>query len=615
MNTPRFKLSMSALVVASTLALSACDAQVTLDTSDSSHATKTVTAKDANAFIAKTEKELSELYLESSRAEWIYANFITHDTSALSAEINRKMTESVVRLANQAAQFDDLELDYDTRRKLNKLKLALTLPAPQDAEKTAQLSTIVAELGGLYGKGKYCKDDGSCLSLGDMTAKMATSRDYNELLDLWQGWRQISKPMRPLYEQQVTLTNEGAKELGYADTGAMWRSKYDMPADDFTTELDRIWGQVKPLYNSLHCHVRAKLGEKYGTDKVPQDEPIPAHLLGNMWAQAWGNIYDVVAPENADPGYDVTELLAKNNYDELKMVKGAETFFTSMGFEPLPETFYERSLFVKPKDRDVQCHASAWNIDSKDDLRIKMCIQRTGEEFSVIHHELGHNFYQRAYNKQPLFYQESANDGFHEAIGDTIALSVTPGYLKEIGLLEQVPDESKDIGLLMKMALDKVAFVPFSLMVDQWRWQVFSGQVKPQDYNKAWWELREKYQGVQAPIARSEDDFDPGAKYHVPGNTPYTRYFLAHILQFEFHRSLCEIAGNDKAIHRCSIYNSKEAGEKLNAMLEMGSSRPWQEALDSITGKPQMDATAMLDYFAPLQRYLDEQNKGRNCGW
>lgn len=525
------------------------------------------------------------------------------------------MTETVVRLANEAAKYDELELDYDARRKLDKLKLALTLPAPQDANKTAQLSQIVAELGGLYGKGKYCKEDGSCLSLGDMTSKMATSRDYNELLDLWQGWRQISKPMRSLYEQQVVLTNEGAKELGYADTGTMWRSKYDMPADDFTTELDRIWGQVKPLYNSLHCHVRAKLGEKYGTDKVPQDQPIPAHLLGNMWAQAWGNIYDVVAPENADPGYDVTELLAQNNYDELKMVKGAENFFTSMGFDALPDTFYERSLFVKPKDRDVQCHASAWNIDSKDDLRIKMCIQRTGEEFSVIHHELGHNFYQRAYNKQPLFYQESANDGFHEAIGDTIALSVTPGYLKEIGLLEQVPDESKDIGLLMKMALDKVAFVPFSLMVDQWRWQVFSGEVAPENYNKTWWELREKYQGVQAPIARSESDFDPGAKYHVPGNTPYTRYFLAHILQFEFHRSLCEIAGNDKAIHRCSIYNSKEAGDKLNTMLEMGSSRPWQEALETVTGKQQMDATAMLDYFAPLQTYLDKQNKGRNCGW
>ena len=613
MTTKTFKLSLTALVVGASLSLTACN-----DANKSNAmpvVAQAVTAQDAKQFLAKSEQELKALYLESNRAEWIYANFITEDTSELSAAVNEKMTAAVVRLANEAAKFNALELDSDTRRKLDKLKQALTLAAPQDEAKNAELSKLMAELGGLYGKGKYCKTEGECLSLGDMTAKMATSRDYDELLDLWQGWRQVSKPMRPLYEQQVKLANEGAKELGYADTGAMWRSKYDMPADDFAKELDRIWGQVKPLYNSLHCHVRAKLGEKYGTDKVPQDQPIPAHLLGNMWAQTWGNVYDLVAPADADPGYDVTELLAKHNYDELTMVKGAEKFFTSMGFDPLPETFYERSLFTKPQDRDVQCHASAWNLDSKDDLRIKMCIQRTGEEFSVIHHELGHNFYQRAYNKLPLYYQESANDGFHEAIGDTIALSVTPGYLKEIGLLDQVPDESKDIGLLMKMAMDKVAFIPFGLLVDQWRWQVFSGQVTPENYNQAWWDLREKYQGVKAPIARSEADFDPGAKYHVPGNTPYTRYFLAHILQFEFHKSLCEIAGNKEAIHRCSVYNSKEAGERLNAMLEMGSSRPWQEALASVTGKPEMDATAILDYFAPLQTYLDEQNKGRQCGW
>ncbi|MDP5211564.1 M2 family metallopeptidase [Pseudoalteromonas tunicata] len=613
MTTKTFKLSLTALVVGASLSLTACN-----DANKSNAmpvVAQAVTAQDAKQFLAKSEQELQALYLESNRAEWIYANFITEDTSELSAAVNEKMTAAVVRLANEAAKFNALELDSDTRRKLDKLKQALTLAAPQDEAKNAELSKLMAELGGLYGKGKYCKTEGECLSLGDMTAKMATSRDYDELLDLWQGWRQVSKPMRPLYEQQVKLANEGAKELGYADTGAMWRSKYDMPADDFAKELDRIWGQVKPLYNSLHCHVRAKLGEKYGTDKVPQDQPIPAHLLGNMWAQTWGNVYDLVAPADADPGYDVTELLAKHNYDEFTMVKGAEKFFTSMGFDPLPETFYERSLFTKPQDRDVQCHASAWNLDSKDDLRIKMCIQRTGEEFSVIHHELGHNFYQRAYNKLPLYYQESANDGFHEAIGDTIALSVTPGYLKEIGLLDQVPDESKDIGLLMKMAMDKVAFIPFGLLVDQWRWQVFSGQVTPENYNQAWWDLREKYQGVKAPIARSEADFDPGAKYHVPGNTPYTRYFLAHILQFEFHKSLCEIAGNKEAIHRCSVYNSKEAGERLNAMLEMGSSRPWQEALASVTGKPEMDATAILDYFAPLQKYLDEQNKGRQCGW
>ncbi|KPV93714.1 Angiotensin-converting enzyme [Pseudoalteromonas sp. P1-9] len=607
-----FKLSLPALLVASAVAITGCNATSKQQETQSA---QQVTVKDAKAFLANTETELMALYNEVSRAEWIYANFITHDTSSLSAAANEKMTAAVVRLANEASKFDKLELDEDSRRKLDKLKLALTLPAPQDPAKTAELSKIVAELGGLYGKGKYCKEDGKCLSLGDMTATMATSRDYDELLDIWTGWREVAKPMRPLYEQQVELTNQGANELGYADTGAMWRSKYDMPADDFAKELDRIWGQVKPLYNSLHCHVRAKLGEKYGEDKVPQDKPIPAHLLGNMWAQTWGNIYDVVAPANADPGYDVTELLAKHNYDELKMVRGAEKFFTSMGFAPLPETFYERSLFTKPQDRDVQCHASAWNLDSKDDLRIKMCIQRTGEEFSVIHHELGHNFYQRAYNTQPIYYQESANDGFHEAIGDTIALSVTPGYLKEIGLLDEVPDESKDIGLLMKMAMDKIAFIPFGLLVDQWRWKVFSGEVTPENYNQAWWELREKYQGVASPVARTEEHFDPGAKYHVPGNTPYTRYFLAHILQFEFHRALCEIAGSKESIHRCSVYNSKEAGERLDAMLKMGSSRPWQEALASVTGKPEMDATAILDYFAPLQKYLDEQNKGRQCGW
>ena len=613
MKTKIFKPSMTALVVAGALMLTACNSAE--DKKPVTSIVQQVTASDAKQFLDSTEKELVALYLEASRAEWIYANFITEDTSQLSAEVNRKMTETVVRLANEATKFNSIELDADSRRKLDKLKLALTLPAPQDADKTAQLSQLVAKLGGLYGKGKYCKEGAECLSLGDMTAKMATSRDYDELLDLWQGWRQVSKPMRPLYEQQVALTNEGAKEFGYADTGAMWRSKYDMPADDFAKELDRVWGQVKPLYDSLHCHVRAKLGDKYGTDKVPQDQPIPAHLLGNMWAQTWGNVYELVAPENADPGYDVTELLAKHNYDEIQMVRGAEKFFTSMGFDPLPETFYERSLFTKPKDRDVQCHASAWNIDSKDDLRIKMCIQRTGEEFSVIHHELGHNFYQRAYNTQPLYYQESANDGFHEAIGDTIALSVTPGYLKEIGLLDKVPDESKDLGLLMKMAMDKIAFIPFGLMVDQWRWQVFSGEVTPENYNKAWWDLRQKYQGVMAPIERTENDFDPGAKYHVPGNTPYTRYFLAHILQFQFHKSLCEIAGNKEAIHRCSVYNSKEAGERLNTMLEMGSSKTWQEALEVVTGKPEMDATAILEYFAPLKKYLDEQNKGRQCGW
>jgi len=612
-------LKLSGLAICIATSLSACNKE---DSSQANQQTtlqvaqeKALTAQDAETFLTEVEKEMVQLNLEGARAAWIYSNFITDDTAALSAAADQKSTEAGVRFAMEAAKFDDVAVNDVQRRKLNTLKQSLVMPAPQDSAKSAELAKIGSELGAMYGKGKYTTKDGKTLSLGDMTATMATSRDYDELLEMWQGWRTISPEMKPLFERQSQLANEGANGLGYKDLGTMWRSNYDMPADDFAKELDRLWGQVKPLYDDLHCYVRSELAETYGEDKVPQDGPIPAHLLGNMWAQSWGNIYDLVAPENADPGYDVTAQLAAHNYDEIKMVKGAENFFTSLGFDALPETFWTRSLFTKPEDRDVICHASAWDLDSKDDIRIKMCIQKTGEEFNVIHHELGHNFYQRAYKDQPVYFQNSANDGFHEAIGDTIALSVTPKYLKEIGLIDTIPDESKDIGLLMKMALEKIAFIPFGLMVDQWRWKVYSGEITPENYNKAWWELREKYQGVAAPIARDADAFDPGAKYHVPGGVPYSRYFLAHIQQFEFHKALCEISGNTDPIHRCSIYNSKEAGSKLNQMLEMGSSQPWQQAYKVVTGNEQMEATAVLDYFAPLQTWLKEKNKGKQCGF
>jgi peptidyl-dipeptidase A len=388
-----------------------------------------------------------------------------------------------------------------------------------------------------------------------------------------------------------------------------------MPPEAFGPELDRLWGQLKPLYDSLHCYVRARLNQKYGDAVVPLDQPIPAHVLGNMWAQEWDQIYDVVAPPSADPGYDLTKVLRAKKVDEVGMVKYGEKFFVSLGFEPLPQTFWERSLFKEPRDRSVVCHASAWDIDNKDDLRIKVCVKINDEDFRTVHHELGHNFYQRAYNNLPFLYQDSANDGFHEAVGDTIALSITPEYLKEIGLINRVPDESKDIGLLMKKALEKVAFLPFGLLIDQWRWKVFSGEITPADYNKAWWDLRLKYQGVRPPVARSEADFDPGAKYHVPANTPYMRYFLADILQFQLHRGLCQAAGFKGPLHRCSIYNNKEAGARLAKMLELGASRPWPDALEAVTGQRQMDATAISDYFAPLKTWLDQQNQGQKCGW
>ena len=612
------KFSKLALLLALSLLLAACE-PVTITVSDEAAVdpqAKGPSVEEAISFVAEAEERLAALGQHSERMAWVLANFITQDTEQLAAKAAEQFTAAQVEIAAQAARFTGLEgLDYDTGRKLNILRSGIVIPAPRDAAKTSEQAEIGAKMNGLYGKGNYCRAEGECLELGELEEIMTHSRDPDELLEVWEGWRTISPPMKELYARQVELANEGAVELGFDDLGTMWRSAYDMDPADFPGELDRLWGQVQPLYDALHCHVRARLGEKYGPDAVPADGPIPAQLLGNMWAQSWENIYDIVGPEQTAAGYDLSAILKAEGFDPIAMVKTGQAFFSSLGFAELPDTFWKRSLFEKPADRDVVCHASAWDIDEKDDLRIKMCIDVNAEDFKTIHHELGHNYYQRAYKNESYLYRTSANDGFHEAVGDTLSLSITPEYLAQIGLLDEVPDASGDLGLLMQQALEKIAFLPFGLMVDQWRWKVFAGEVGPDGYNDLWWQLREKYQGVAAPSERPADAFDPGAKYHVPGNTPYTRYFLAHILQFQFHRALCEIAGNEGPVHRCTIYGSRQAGERLNAMLEMGRSKPWPEALEAMTGSPQMDATAILDYFAPLKAWLDEQNAGRQCGW
>jgi peptidyl-dipeptidase A len=576
------------------------------------------TVEEAEKFLADAEARLLELNIRAGRAQWVAANFITEDTQAISAEATEAAIAASVEIAKAAAKFDGLALSPEAARKMLILKTGLVLPAPSDPAKTSEVATLAASLEAAYGAGKYCpagKTGEDCHDLEELSNVLAESRDPKALLDAWTGWHSISPPMRADYARLVSLANEGARELGFADLGVLWRSKYDMPADAFAAELDRLWGQVKPLYESLHCYARTRLRQKYGAEVVPASGPLPAHLLGNMWTQSWENVYDLLAPPNADPGVDLTKILQARKTDAVGMVKYGEGFFTSLGFAPLPETFWERSLFTKPRDREVVCHASAWNLDFEDDLRIKMCIEPTGEDFNTIHHELGHNIYQRAYADQDFLFKDSANDGFHEGIGDTIALSITPEYLKELGLIATEPDPSKDVGLLMQRALEKVAFLPFGLLIDQWRWKVFSGEIAPADYNKAWWELKRKYQGVVPPVVRTEADFDPGAKYHVPASVPYTRYFLAQILQFQFHRALCKMGGQTENLHRCSIYGDKEAGARLAAMLEMGASKPWPEALQALSGETRMDATAILDYFAPLKTWLDGQNKGQKCGW
>ena len=570
------------------------------------------TVAEAERFVAESEKKLDQLGLDAGRAEWVAENFITLDTETLTAQANEQYLTVSGDIALKARRYNGLKVSEASARKLMLMQQSLML---ENADDRAAYARLAASMTGAYGKAKYCPPAAAdaakpeCMPLGQLEKVLATSHDPARLKEVWLGWHAQSPAYKQDYAKYVELSNKGARAMGYADTGALWRSRYDMAPDAFAGEMERLWQQVKPLYDSLHTYTRYKLRQAYGPDAVPADGPIPAHLLGNMWAQSWDNLYPILKPAGLEKGEDLTALLEERKTSAVEMTRYAEGFYTSLGMRKLPATFWERSLLTKPRDREVVCHASAWDLDGKDDVRVKMCITPTAEDFRVIHHELGHLYYDLAYSNQSPMFKNGANDGFHEAIGDTVALSITPAYLKKIGLMKTDPDPKQEIGPLLYTALQKIAFMPFAYKVDKWRWQVYGGQVKPADYDKAWWALTQQYQGVSRPAPVADGGFDAGAKFHVASDTPYARYFLAHVLQFQFHRALCKEAGDTGPLYRCSIYGNQKAGAKFQQMLEMGTSKPWPEALKAVTGSDKMDATAMLEYFAPLKTWLDEQNK------
>ena len=572
---------------------------------------------DADQFIQRVNREIPRIAKEQARAEWIKSTYITDDTEALAAATTERVLAFNSEVLEGTRVFNGLELNGSTGRAMHLIKLGSTLPAPTDVDKRAEVARIAARLESTYAKGRYCPNGaGSCKRFGTLARTLANSRDYDELLEAWTGWRTIAPQMRQDYVRLVALANEGAQELGFENTGELWRAGYDMTPAEFEAEAQRLWEQVSPLYEQLHCYVRDQLTERYGADKVPPGEPIDAHLLGDMWAQTWTGIYDLVEPYPGVASLDVTAALQKQGYDALKMTKVAESFFTSLGLQKLPDSFWRYSMFTEPRDREVVCHASAWPMDGKSDVRIKMCIRPNAEDFATIHHELGHIYYFLAQqNIEPIF-QGGAHDGFHEAIGDTITLAMTPEYLQKVGLVDDfVRDDRATINAQMKMALDKIAFLPFGKLVDQWRWDVFSGKASTEELNQAWWDLRTEFQGVRAPVSRSEENFDAGAKYHVPANVPYTRYFLSNILQFQFYKAMCERAGHSGPLNECSFHGSEEAGSALNNMLALGRSEPWPDALEQLTGTREMDASPIIEYFTPLMGWLKEQNQNRQCGW
>ena len=589
------------------------------------------TVQDAERFVQQVDKELRSLLGELERAAWVKSTYINQDTEWLEARAQERYMAYITGRIQEAARFDGLDLPQPVRRQLDLLKFYADLPAPANAEKRAEFAKLISQLDGVYGRGTYCsealrgharpehvpaKEDKGCRTLTELSEIIAHSRDYELLLEAWAGWRTIARPMRPMYARFVELGNEGARDLGFDNMADIWKGHYDMPAEAFTAEIDRLEEELRPLYTLLHCYVRKRLRAHYGPARIPEHGPIPAHVLGNMWAQEWSYLYDLVEPYPGKGPADVTKRLKAKRYEPLQLVRLAEGFFTSLGMKPLPETFWERSLFIKPRDREVICHASAWDVALSGDLRVKMCIQTDYENLVTIHHELGHNYYFMYYHDQPVLFQQGANDGFHEGIGDTLALAVTPDYLKQVGILDRVPaSKEADINVLLARALDGVAFLPFGKMIDQWRWDVFSGEVPEGQYNAHWWALRERFQGIAAPVERTEADFDPGAKYHIPGNTPYIRYYLARVLQYQFLRALCRAAGHDGPLHHCSFYGSEAAGEKLKAMMALGASQPWPQALQALSGETRMDASALLEYYEPLTDFLEAQTQDQQCGW
>ena len=604
------------------LLLSTLLLSIVVISSCSSQQASTLNESDVETFLERVELEDKTLGPVASSAYWIGSNFITYDSQKVVADYGKRFQLLALERARQAATFDKVLVSEENRRKLNLIKNSFVMPSPLDDALAGEIASISAELDAMYGTGQHCFGEGDCYDLEAFEAVIDNSRDPDELLKAWEGWRNIGKPMKDMYLRMVEIGNLGAKDLGYDGLTDLWFSQYDMPADDFLAETDRVWDELKPLYDALHCHVRNELSEHYGEAVVSKEGSMPAHVLGNMWGQSWANIYDLVyTPDNpkADTNIDLTKILEEKDIGEIEMVEIAENFFLSLGFEPLPKTFWERSLFIKPQDHNVVCHASAWDLDSDaNDLRVKMCIERNAEDFSTIHHELGHIFYYQAYSQQPSIFQSGANDGFHEAVGDLLTLSITPDYYHKIGMIteaEAINAKSDPISLLMQQALDGVVSVPWTLMLDKWRAGVFSGETSEAELNNSWWELREYYQGIEAPRERDADAFDPGAKYHIPGNTPYTRYYLAKILQYQFHESLCNQIGFEGPLHECSIYNNELAGEQLRAMLSLGQSQEWQVALEALTGTRTLSGKSMLNYYKPLKDWLDVQNASRSCGW
>ncbi|KAH9492522.1 hypothetical protein Btru_046311 [Bulinus truncatus] len=584
----------------------------TCNTSKADHVTSDV--DEAEKFLSEYDKEAQILKFQASEAEFNYESNLTEYNKNVSLQRQLSKAEFDLRKQKESWSYNVTGMTESIRRQFRFVR-DIGANAQPNKTKLEKLKQSRLDMQSIYGKGEVCLKE-KCLPLEpDLTQLMASSGDYDELLAVWTKWRDVTgKKMKTIFSEYVDLYNEAVRISCFKDAGEYWRSWYDSPT--FEEDIANLYAQIRPLYEQLHAYVRKKLQQKYKHVKFPSSGHIPAHILGNMWAQEWTNIIKDVVPYKDKPTVDVTDELKKQGYTAMKIFETADSFFGSLGLIKMVPEFWKNSIIEKQNGTDMVCHATAYDLYNGKDFRIKMCTDITQEDLVTVHHEMGHVEYYMQYKDHPIVFRDGANNGFHEAIGDVMALSVqTPEHLHKINLLKDLPTDSEtDINFLMKMALEKVAFLPFGYLIDLWRWSVFSGKTTSENYTNDWWKLRCRLQGVYPPVKRSSDDFDPGAKYHIPSDTPYIRYFISFIIQFQFHKAACQAAGYRGPLHRCDIYNNTDAGKQIGNMLKLGASRPWPDAMEVITGQRKMDASALLEYFHPLLEFLKKEN-GDEFGW
>ncbi|CAG0920638.1 unnamed protein product [Notodromas monacha] len=631
-----------------TLAVLACVGHISVESAKKTYPLRDLSVDELKAYKdTYSEKYRSEVN-KQAEAEWAFQTNITDYNSEVQVNSSLELSAWLKQeWVSSISQFNLSILDVpehaDLRRWYASVEV-LGIPALDDTD-LAKWSQIITSMTSLYGSARICPfDNQDCNPNTDPTWSLEPDleniflnsmqkEDFDKLKYVWEKWRDVSgRAVRQQFIEYANLTNQGALVNELKDGGELWLRPYE--SENFQEQIAKLYDQLSPFYQELHAYVRYKLSQHYGADKVSPTGPIPAHILGNMWAQGWQAIFPIVSEFNSS-SLDVTGAMVEQGYTVKKMFETSDNFFTGLGLESLDTAaldFYGDSMLEKPADREVVCHASAWDFMKKNknpgDFRIKMCTSVDMDDLITIHHEMGHIQYYMQYVEQNPLFREGANPGFHEAIGDTLALSVaTPVHLKKIGLLDPnfELDENSQLGFLLRMAMEKVAFLPFGYIMDLYRWKVFNGSIATENLNQEWWNLRETYQGVQSPVPRTEMDFDPGAKYHVVNDVPYIRYFVAHVLQFDFHQTLCELAGqfnpskpDEKPLHECDIDGDKtNAGAKLKVLLQAGSSKHWAETLEGLTGHSEMTVDPLLNYFKPLRDYLKQQIALHNIpvGW